>query len=256
MRMKGKVNSYIEELIDKGKVLHFSLIDPDKVGLNSNFANLLEKLYKAGTSAFLVGGTIGVTQSKLEGVLEYMEDFEIPKIIFPSNINVLSPMADAILFMSLLNSDDMYYIVGAQVVGAPLVRQMELEVLPTAYLIIGEGGTAGHVGRVREIPFENSELGAAYAMAAQFLGMQYVYLEAGSGSSRTVSPTMVKYVSKSTNLKVIVGGGIRSPEAAKALCEAGANIIVTGTLLETEPERAIKVIEAVTQFKVVRKDAK
>ncbi|BBD71755.1 geranylgeranylglyceryl/heptaprenylglyceryl phosphate synthase [Sulfodiicoccus acidiphilus] len=254
--MKGRVNNYIEKLLGEGRTLHFSLIDPDKVDSLDQLGKLIERLYKAGTSGFLVGGTIGVTQSKLEAVLETMEDYEIPKIIFPSNINVLSPLADAVLFMSLLNSDDLYYVVGAQVMGAPLVKQMGLEILPTAYLIIGEGGTAGHVGRVRTIPFDNHELGAAYAMAAEFMGMRYIYLEAGSGSPRTVNPSMVRYVAKLTNLNVIVGGGIRNPEAARSICEAGADIVVTGTLLETDPERAVKVIEAVTEFRTVRESAK
>ncbi|NON62461.1 phosphoglycerol geranylgeranyltransferase, partial [Acidianus sp. RZ1] len=193
MKMKGKINSYIQQLSEK-KTLHFSLIDPDKVPDYNFLVSTSKKLYDAGTSAFMVGGTLGVSKDKLDSILDILQDYSIPVILFPSNINIISEKADAIMFMSLLNSDDLYYVIGAQVVAAPIIKRLGLEILPTAYIIVGFGGTAGHVGRARVIPFDNSDLAVAYSLAAEYLGMKYVYLEAGSGSPETVRPEMIAAV--------------------------------------------------------------
>ncbi len=248
--MKEKIDKYIQQLSEEG-VLHFSLIDPDKISNLDNIESLAKKLYDAGTSAFLIGGTLGVSKDKLDSVLEILSEFKIPKIIFPSNINLISEKADAILFLSLLNSDDIYYIIGAQVIAAPLIKKLGLEVLPTGYLIIGYGGTAGHIGRARVIPFDNNDLALSYALAAQFMGMKFLYLEAGSGSPETVKPEMVSLIRRFTNLRIIVGGGIRSQESAIKLAEAGAHIIVTGNIIEDDPEKAIKIIKSIRNYRRV-----
>ncbi|WP_048100103.1 geranylgeranylglyceryl/heptaprenylglyceryl phosphate synthase [Candidatus Acidianus copahuensis] len=245
MKMKGKINSYIQQLSEK-KTLHFSLIDPDKVPDYNFLVSTSKKLYDAGTSAFMVGGTLGVSKDKLDSILDILQDYSIPVILFPSNINIISEKADAIMFMSLLNSDDLYYVIGAQVVAAPIIKRLGLEILPTAYIIVGFGGTAGHVGRARVIPFDNSDLAVAYSLAAEYLGMKYVYLEAGSGSPETVRPEMIAAVKKSTSTLLMVGGGIKSADKAKLLASAGANIIVTGNLIENDIERAVKLIKAIT----------
>lgn len=108
--------------------------------------------------------------------------------IIPRQRLRISKYADAILFMSLLNSDDPYFIIGAQVLGAPLVARYGLETLPTGYVIVGYGGAAGCVGRARPIPYDKPELGVAYVLAARFLGMRYMYLEAGSGAPEPIPP--------------------------------------------------------------------
>lgn len=112
MKMKGKVKNYIDEMLHEKRSLHFSLIDPDKIRSIDELSRLSKQLYDAGTDAFLIGGTLGISKSELELCLDILEDFEIPKILFPSNINIVSEKADAVLFMSLLNSDDIYYVIG------------------------------------------------------------------------------------------------------------------------------------------------
>lgn len=250
MNLKGKVASYLQRLINEGSPIHFSLIDPDKVIELDALQNITSKLYKAGSSAFLVGGTLGVSKEKLDNILEILNDYPIPKIIFPSNVNLISERADAILFMSLLNSDDLYYVIGAQVAASFIVKSMKLEPIPTGYLIVGHGGTAAHIGRARVIPYENSELASAYALAAEFMGMNYLYLEAGSGAPETVRPEMIRNISRVSKINLIVGGGIRSPERAVELVRAGAKAIVTGNVIENDSDRAIKIIEAIQSVKV------
>jgi phosphoglycerol geranylgeranyltransferase len=249
VKLKGKVEAYLKKLMSENRTLHFSLFDPEKIKDLDSLYRTAKLLYDSGTSAFLVGGTLGVSQSYLDKILEVLDDFEIPKIIFPSNINLISDRADAILFMSMLNSDDIYYIVGAQVTAAPLVKSAGLEALPTAYLIVGHGGTAAHIGRARPIPYDNPALAVAYSMAAEFLGMKYVYLEAGSGAPEPVRPEMVRSVRASTNVTLIVGGGIRSPEKAVDLARAGAHIIVTGNVIEKDVNRATEIIKALNSIR-------
>lgn len=249
--MKGKVKKYIMDLLSEGKVLHFSLFDPDKV--DKSAYQIARELVKAGTDAFLVGGTLGVSQERLEEIISVLKDFELPVIIFPSNVNLLSNKADAILFLSLLNSDDLYYVVGAQLIAAPIVKKMGLEALPTAYIIVGFGGTAAHVGRARVIPYDNIELVLAYSLMARYMGMEFIYLEAGSGAPETVKPEAIKIVKANVDdAIIIVGGGIRDENRAITLANAGADIIVTGNIIEQDSEKALKIIKSI---KSVRKNA-
>ncbi|MEM2192136.1 MAG: geranylgeranylglyceryl/heptaprenylglyceryl phosphate synthase, partial [Candidatus Hadarchaeales archaeon] len=155
--------------------------------------------------------------------------------------------ADAIFFMSLLNSRDPYFITGAQMRGAPLVKKFGLEPIPMAYILIEPGGTAGKVGKAELIPRDSPETAAAYALAAQYLGMSFVYLEAGSGVEEPVPVEMVRAVKKEIEIPLIVGGGIREPEAAEEIVKAGADIVVTGTVVEKATDRATelkKIIDA------------
>jgi phosphoglycerol geranylgeranyltransferase len=101
-------------------------------------------------------------------------------------------------------------------------------------LIIGEGTTAWFVGRARAIPFNKSGIAIMYSLAAQYLGMRFLYLEAGSGAIQNVSPQMVSAVRKNYEGILIVGGGIRTPETAKEIANAGADAIVIGTMIEKE----------------------
>ncbi|WP_277020699.1 geranylgeranylglyceryl/heptaprenylglyceryl phosphate synthase [Sulfuracidifex metallicus] len=251
MKMKGRVRNYINKVLEEGRPLHFSLIDPDKLSSLKDLSMLSKQLYEAGTDAFLIGGTLGISKIELETCLDILEDFPIPKILFPGNVNVVSEKADAILFISLLNSDDIYYVIGAQVLGAPIIKKIRLETLPTAYLIVGYGGTAGHIGRARLIPFDNYELASAYVMAAEFMGMEFAYLEAGSGSPETIRPEMISAIKKISNIKLIVGGGIKTEDKATKIAEAGADIIVTGNIIESNIENATKIIRQIKKTRII-----
>ena len=131
-----------------------------------------------------------------------------------------------------MNSENPYFITQAQALGAPSVLKFGLEPLPTAYLVIGDGTTAWFVGSARGIPFDKPKIAAAYALAAQFLGMRFVYLEAGSGAKQNVTSEMVKTVRKLFGGFLIVGGGIKDAKTAKQIAAAGADALVIGTLLE------------------------
>ena len=231
--MIGRVETYLKsELKKKKSALLFVLIDSEVSDINSS-VKLAKDVEKIGASAILVGGSSATDQMEMSEVVQNLKKaVKIPKILFPGNVTGVVPQADAILFSSLLNSENPYFISQAQALGAPSVLKFGLEPLPTAYLVIGEGTSAWFVGSARGIPFDKPKIAAAYSLAAQFLGMRFVYLEAGSGASSSVKPEMIKTVRKVFNGFLIVGGGIKDPNTAKKIVSAGADAIVIGTLME------------------------
>lgn len=232
--MAGKVEAFLNEELVKKRALLFALVDSEDSGAGES-SRLAKAAEKAGASAILVGGSSATDQFEMARVVKQIKrDIKIPVILFPGNVTGVVPGADAILFSSLLNSENPYYISQAQALGAPNILKFSLEPLPTAYLVIGEGTSAWFVGSVRAIPLDKPKIAAAFSMAAQFLGMRFVYLEAGSGAKVAVTPAMVSAVRKAFGGFLIVGGGIRDTQTARALVGAGADALVVGTLLEQE----------------------
>ncbi|TFH02384.1 MAG: geranylgeranylglyceryl/heptaprenylglyceryl phosphate synthase, partial [Nitrosopumilus sp.] len=228
----NKVESFLKSELKKKNALLFVLIDSEVSNLESS-KKLAKNAEKIGASAILVGGSSATDQIEMAQVVKGIKQgIKIPIILFPGNVTGVVPDADAILFSSLMNSENPYFITQAQALGAPSVLKFGLEPLPTAYLVIGEGTSAWFVGSARGIPFEKPKIAAAYALAAQFLGMRFVYLEAGSGAKSTVTPEMVKTVRQAFNGFLIVGGGIKDVKTAKGLVNAGADALVIGTFLE------------------------
>ncbi|MFB5616574.1 MAG: geranylgeranylglyceryl/heptaprenylglyceryl phosphate synthase [Nitrosopumilus sp.] len=230
--MTGKVESFLKSELKKKNALLFVLIDSEESNLESS-KKLAQEVEKIGASAILVGGSSATDQIEMSKVVKGIKKgIKIPIILFPGNVTGVVPDADAILFSSLMNSENPYFITQAQALGAPSVLKFGLEPLPTAYLVIGDGTSAWFVGSARGIPFEKPKIAAAYALSAQFLGMRFVYLEAGSGAKSTVTPEMVKTVRSLFNGFLIVGGGIKEVKTAKELVNAGADALVIGTFLE------------------------
>ena len=207
---------------------------------------LKSELKKKNALLFVLIDSSATDQIEMAQVVKGIKkDIKIPIILFPGNVTGVVPDADAILFSSLMNSENPYFITQAQALGAPSVLKFGLEPLPTAYLVIGDGTTAWFVGSARGIPFEKPKIAAAYALAAQFLGMRFVYLEAGSGAKSSVTPEMVKTVRHMFNGFLIVGGGIKDVKTAQNLVKAGADALVIGTFLEKGG--SLKKLEEITK---------
>ena len=242
----GKVEKYLQDEIKKYGTICLPLIDSEN---SSDASTIARKVEEKGASAILVGGSSAIDQLELAKVVaEIKSKVKIPVILFPGNVTGVSPNADAILFSSLLNSENPYFITEAQALGAIAVKKYGIEPLPTAYIIIGEGTAAWFVGRARGIPFQRPNLAVMYALAAQYMGMRFTYLEAGSGASQSVSPEMVRAIRKQYEGTLIVGGGIRSPEAASQIAKSGADIIVIGTMIEKDgnwQEKFSSIIKAI-----------
>jgi phosphoglycerol geranylgeranyltransferase len=228
----NNVELFLKSELKKKNALLFVLIDSEVSKLDSS-RKLAQDVEKIGVSAILIGGSSATNQIEMAEVVKGIKKgIKIPIILFPGNVTGVVPDADAILFSSLMNSENPYFITQAQALGAPSVLKFGLEPLPTAYLVIGDGTSAWFVGSARGIPFEKPKIAAAYALAAQFLGMRFVYLEAGSGAKSSVTPEMVKTVREAFNGFLIVGGGIRDIKTATKLVKAGADALVIGTFLE------------------------
>lgn len=226
------MEKYLNEEVKKWGTICLPLIDSEN---SSDAAAVAKKVEKMGASAILIGGSSAIDQIELARVVtDIKSHITIPVILFPGNVTGVSPKADAILFSSLLNSEDPYFITGAQALGAVAVKKYGIEPLPTAYIIVGEGTAAWFVGRAKGIPFNKPNLAVMYSLAAQYMGMRFVYLEAGSGASQSVPAEMVAAVKKHYGGTLIVGGGIRTPEIAAKIASAGADIIVIGTMIEKE----------------------
>jgi phosphoglycerol geranylgeranyltransferase len=226
------VEEYIKKSIEERGAIHMTLLDPQKIGTDK-CAKIASEAEKGGTSAIMVGGSTLASNSELdEGIKKIKALVDIPVILFPNDISGVSMHADAIWFMSLLNSRLTYYVIDVQALTAYTIKSYGLETLPLGYIIIGDGGTVGFVGQARGIPYNRPDLAMAYALAAQTLGMRFVYLEAGSGAEAPVPPAMIERVNSQISVPLIVGGGIRDGKVARSVVEAGADIVVTGNLVE------------------------
>ncbi len=237
------VENYINETLKDHK-MHFTLIDPDEQS-PKEAAKMAQAAEKANSDGILVGGSITDQDDLNLTVKAIKENTDLPVVLFPGNISGVSKFADAILFMSLLNSTNPYWITGAQALSAPSIKKMGIETIPMGYLIIEPGGTVGWVGDAKPIPRKKSDLALAYSMAAEFLGMRVIYLEAGSGADSHIPLDFIMKVKKLTNLILIVGGGIRTAQDAKEVSQAGADIVITGTVVE-ETEDAYEKIKELT----------
>lgn len=244
------VEQRLNHIVEKDGAVHLTLIDPDSQ-LPEVAGEIAIEAARGGTDAIMVGGSTGAIGIALEETIKAVKSScNLPVILFPANAGALSEYADAVFFMSLLNSRDVNYIITNQAIGAHLVHKYGIEAISMAYIVIEPGGTAGWVGDARLIPRNKPEIAVAYALAAKYLGMHYIYLEAGSGADIPVPVEMVANVKKAvvTN-KVIVGGGIRDRKTAKERVKAGADMIVTGTMVEDIENIREKVEEIVTAIK-------
>jgi phosphoglycerol geranylgeranyltransferase len=247
--MIGKTEKYLLEEIKKKGTIHFTLVDPDKSS-GYDCAKIAVEAEKGGTTAIMIGGSTLASQTDLdEAVQRIKSHVKIPVVLFPNGPMGVSKYADALWFMSLLNSQNPYYFIEAQMLSAPIIKQHQIEAIPMGYIIAGEGCVAGYIGHARPINFRHPKLAVGYGLAAETLGMRFVYLEAGSGAPEPIPPEMIGAVTKYLDIPVIVGGGIRNSKAAVIAKTAGANAIVTGTLVEEESkieEKIREIVEAIT----------
>ncbi|MDR0198125.1 MAG: geranylgeranylglyceryl/heptaprenylglyceryl phosphate synthase [Methanomassiliicoccaceae archaeon] len=225
------VKNHLLERIRKGTI-HLTLLDPDKQTAEEA-ADIARRAEVMGSDAIMIGGSTDVTQNNLDDTaMAIRKACGLPTIYFPSGAHAISGNCDAIFFMSMVNSADTGWIIGEQVKGSLITRELRLEPISMGYIIVEPGMKVGEVGKAR--PIERNDLRAAmsYALACEYLGMSFVYLEAGSGADRPVPPEMIKAVKNILSVPLIVGGGIRTPEAAEAARLAGADAVVTGTFVE------------------------
>jgi phosphoglycerol geranylgeranyltransferase len=229
----GRVERYLLDQIARGPI-HLTLIDPDK-SPGDAAAKTAAGAVHAGSHVILLGGSTGITPAGMgEAATAVKHAVDVPVVIFPEGPNSLAREADAVLFMSLLNSRRLELVVRAHALAAPQVRHLGLEPIPLGYLVIAPGMRVGEVGEVDPVARDDVNGAVGYSLAAEYLGMRFLYLEAGSGAPAPVPETLVRAVREVVSVPLIVGGGIRTPAEASTLLDAGANALVTGTITEEE----------------------
>jgi phosphoglycerol geranylgeranyltransferase len=229
----GRVERYLLDQVARGPV-HLTLIDPDK-SPGDAAARTAGAAVRAGSHLILLGGSTGITPEVMGAAATAVKRaVQVPVVIFPEGPDSLAREADAVLFMSLLNSRRLDLVVRAHALAAPVVRRLGLEPIPLGYLVIAPGMRVGEVGEVDVVGREDTQAAVGFALAAEYLGMRFIYLEAGSGAPAPVPVPIVRAVREVVSVPLIVGGGIRSAAEASALLDAGANALVTGTITEEE----------------------
>ncbi len=218
--------------LTKTRKVHMTLIDPASQDIDRSCEIAMEA-EKAGTDFLMIGGSTEINEEAMDETIKEIRKKCLKKIIiFPGSSSMISRYADAIYFMSLMNSRNPEFIVGHQAKAAPYLKKMGIETIPMGYLVFHPGMTVGKVGEANLIDNDGMENAIGYSLTAEMMGMKLVYLEAGSGSPVTVNPEIVSEVKKKISIPLIVGGGIRTPENAKRIADSGADIIVTGTIAE------------------------
>lgn len=209
------------------------LIDPDRLP-ESQIPHLIETAQETEVDALLVG-TSFMLYSNFHQIVRQIKQFAaIPVVIFPGSHSQISPDADAVLFMSLLSGRNPQYLIEEQVKGAPLIKEFALEVIPTGYLLVESGNATSvqYISNTQPLPRDKGDIACAHALAAQYLGMQLLYLDAGSGAEHSVPEEMITAVTQYSSLPLQVGGGLRAPEDIERKISAGASFVVVGNQFE------------------------
>jgi phosphoglycerol geranylgeranyltransferase len=244
-------NHLLNTIQSKGAA-YLILLDPDNLPL-SKVASFIRHCEKSGVDGFLIGGSL-MTSGDLDSFLETVKvETSLPLIIFPGSINQISSVADAILFLSVISGRNPEHLIGKHVTASSLIKRAKIEPISTGYILVESGvtTTAIYMSGSLPVPRNKPEIAAATALAGEYLGMKFIYLEAGSGAQDSVSDEMVKAVSKECSVPIIVGGGIRTPQVARKKVENGASIIVTGNFFEDENNwHLIKDFASAVHFKL------
>lgn len=218
---------------------YFVLLDPDKID-EGQLPSFVRDATDAGVDAFLIGGSLLLQNDSDKHIRTIKENTTAPVVIFPGGVMQVSRSADAILFLILISGRNPEYLIGNQVIAAPIIRQSGLEAISTGYMLIEAGNTtsAEFMSNTKPIPRDKPDIALAHALAAEIIGMKMVYLDAGSGAQVSVSEEMIQVITSRCSLPVIVGGGIRTPEEARRKVKAGASFVVTGTVTELNNHRS------------------
>lgn len=226
------------------------LVDPDKAEDPARLLHLINLASENCVDYFFAGGSLVTSTNLSEVVKRIKENVTIPVVLFPGNAIQVEASADAILFLSLISGRNPELLIGQHVVAAPILKNTRLEVIPTGYMLINSGKmtSVAYISNTMPIPDDKYSLAASTAMAGQMLGLQTIYIDAGSGAEKEISPRMIAAVRKSVTVPLIVGGGINSSRKAIDALEAGADMIVIGNALEKDPDLLTEVSEKIYEW--------
>jgi putative glycerol-1-phosphate prenyltransferase len=233
--MKQKIYSQLLQAKLENKKLLAILLDPDKIVLG-NIAELISKINQSPATHIFIGGSHVENNIIDELIIAIKQKCLLPIVLFPGNPSQISNEADAILFLSLLSGRNPDYLIEHQVKAAPILKQTQLEIISTGYLLI-ESGTETAVERIsktKPLDRNNTDLVLATAQAGEMLGNKLIYLEAGSGAKQAVPLQMIKKVSKNIEIPLLIGGGIIDLQGIQNAYDSGADLVIIGTAFEKD----------------------
>jgi len=236
----------IIENYSTGKTGMAVLIDPDKIN-SKTFENHIKYLHNSGIDYILVGGSL-ISSNLDDCVKKIKNNTTIPVLLFPGSVLQISKYVDAILFLSLISGRNPEFLIGNQVVAAPLIKSLNIETISTGYILIENGSMTSveYMSNSKPIPRNKPDLVIATALAGEMLGHKILYLESGSGAKETIPLEIIQKVKENVSIPVITGGGIKTPDQAKALKESGADIIVLGSIIEDNPTLLPEFVNAIS----------
>lgn len=243
----GHVLQILENARCEGRKLLAVLIDPDFGQDRERLDRTVQNACMAKADLIFVGGSL-LTSAAFDHCVQRVKELsDRPVVLFPGSPSQLSAHADAVLFLSLISGRNPELLIGHHVTAAPTVKALGIEAIPTGYMLVdgGKPTTVSYVSQTVPIPYDKPGIAAATALAGSYLGLHTIYMDTGSGALRTVSPAMIAAVRSQVDLPIIVGGGIMDAATARALCEAGADVLVVGTAFEQDPEHIFAMSEAV-----------
>ena len=231
---------------NQGKKLFAILIDPDKQK-NSDLLLIIKNANKGKVNYFFVGGSLLINDNLNDCIKTIKENSKIPVILFPGNAMQINPKADGILFLSLISGRNPDLLIGKQVISAPILKQTELEIISTGYMLIdsGKATTASYMSNTVPIPREKNAIATSTAIAGQYLGMKLIYMDGGSGAEQPITSDMIKQVSNCIDIPLIIGGGICNVKKAIENCKAGADLIVVGNAIEKDPSLILDISQGI-----------
>jgi phosphoglycerol geranylgeranyltransferase len=213
------------------------LLDPDNLD-ESGCLDIIKRCNAHAVDYIFVGGSL-VTQNNQKSILRLIKKYSaIPVILFPSSSLHIDAEADGILLLSLISGRNPEFLIGQHVIAAPLLKASQLHTIPTGYILVDSGRqtTASYMSGTTPLPHDKPNIAASTALAGELLGLQVIYLDAGSGAQNPVTAEMIQTVRKAIDIPLIVGGGINSAPKANIALAAGADIIVVGNHIEKEPD--------------------
>ena len=220
---------------DRGAIA-VALIDPDTKN-DEILLSMINLINDCDFDIIFVGGSL-ISDNEFDRRLEFIKhNTNLPLVIFPGSSNQLSAHADAILYLSLISGRNPQYLIGEHVKSAPLIYNLSIETIPTAYILLESGirSSVEVVSDTKPIPMEKHDIILAHALAGQYLGKSLIFLESGSGSKEHATCEIVSYLKPHLSIPIIVGGGVNTAESADMLVKAGADYIVTGSQIENLP---------------------
>jgi len=249
-KLKSAILTQLKAQSKQGKKHLAVLIDPDSIASEQQLITICEYSNASKVDYILVGGSL-ITNGFFDTCVGIIKQHtNIPVVLFPGNIMQVNKEADAILFLSLISGRNPDLLIGKHVLAAPMLKHSGLEIIPTGYMLIDGGNitSVSYMSNTTPIPSEKNGIAACTAMAGEMLGLQVIYMDAGSGAQQSIPTALISAVRENVEAPIFIGGGIKTPLAAIAACKAGADVVVVGNAFEKDPLLIQEIAEAVHGF--------